>query len=184
VFKLAQIEAQRGDPAAAIERLQAYRAANPADDDAALGLASFRILAGDHAGAVRDYETILAKDPAHAPSLNNLAWLYLQLRDDRAEATARKAVAAAPGNPDIADTLGWILAQSAAPGAAAEAVTILEGAARSRPANPSFHYHLAVAQRKAGRNREAEASVARALSMAAFPERSDAEALAKALSGT
>ena len=41
--------------------------------------------------------------------LNNLAWLYHQQGDARAEATAKEAYDLAPSRPEIADTYGWIL---------------------------------------------------------------------------
>ncbi len=86
-----------------------------------------------------------------------------------------------PDNPQISDTLGWILAHADAPGAASEAVVLLEKAAKGQGDNPSVLYHLAVAQQKAGRRREAMQSVDRALTKGSFPEREAAQQLAAKL---
>jgi tetratricopeptide (TPR) repeat protein len=178
--KLARVQERQGKGAAGIATLQAWVAANPSDYAAALELATMRIRAGDTERALKEYEVLLPHYSDTPMFLNNLAWLYFETKDPRAEAMARRAYAAAPDNPDVCDTLGWILVQSDGSSAAGEAVRLLEKSATQNQA-PAVLYHLAVAQQKAGRTGEARRTVALALKVERFAERSDAEQLAKAL---
>jgi putative PEP-CTERM system TPR-repeat lipoprotein len=181
VAKLAQTQTYKGSPSEAVKTLESWLKANPADDDAARQLASIRMVSGDRNEAMRQYEALLTRNDGDAVTLNNLAWLYFEIKDARAEPTARKAIALAPNNPEISDTLGWILAHSDSAGAASEAVVLLESAVKGLPDNPSVVYHLAVAQQKAGRRREALQSLERALAMQSFAERDAALLLAQDL---
>jgi cellulose synthase operon protein C len=140
-------------------------------------LATMLLHAGDFARARREHEALLPRYSDDPVFVNNLAWLYFDANDPRAEDLARKAHAAMPDNPDIADTLGWILANSDKR-SAREAVELLEKAVAEHE-TPSALYHLAVAQQKAGRAREARETVARSLAVGQFPERAKAVELAK-----
>jgi Tfp pilus assembly protein PilF len=62
--------------------------------------------------AARALEAAIARRPQDAVALNNLAWLYHTLRDDRALDVARRAYAIAGGRAEIADTYGWLLVES------------------------------------------------------------------------
>ena len=181
VTKLAITRERQGKPAAGIATLEAWLKKHPGDDSAALVLATMRIHAGDFANARKEYEALLPRYADDPVFVNNLAWLYFDAKDPRAEALARKAHAAASDNPDVTDTLGWILANSEKPGAVTEAVELLEKSAAQHE-TPSVLYHLAVAQQKAGRTREARETVTKALKSEQFPERAKAEALAKTVS--
>ena len=181
VAKLAQTQAGEGKVDQAVATLEKWLKANPNDQDAARQLASIQLESGNRAAAISDYERILTKNADDPVALNNLAWLYFEAKDPRAEATARKAMTAAPDNAEIGDTLGWILVHSDAPSAANEALTLCEAAAKARPDNPSVLYHLAVAQQKTGRRREALQTVERALAVESFAERAAATQLATEL---
>jgi Tfp pilus assembly protein PilF len=87
-------------------------------------------------------------------ALNNLAWLYQQAHDPRAEPTAKRAFELAPNVSAIADTYGWILVEA---GRSAEALPILERAANAHGAAPETRYHHAVALAKSGKPEEARA---------------------------
>jgi cellulose synthase operon protein C len=102
--------------------------------------------------AAEHYEAVVARRPDHAPSLNNLAWLYFEAKDERALATARRANAASPESAAISDTLGWILVES---GQTAEGLTHLKRAAQAPLADPEIDYHLAAALAKNGEPAEA-----------------------------
>lgn len=62
--------------------------------------------------AIADYEKALSLKPGNATVLNNLAWLYHETADERAESTAEQAYQLAPKSPAIMDTYGWILVQN------------------------------------------------------------------------
>ncbi len=179
--KLALTQARAGDSKAAIATLENRLTAAPDDNESANLLASLQLESGDTVAAMRSYEALLVRRPNDAIALNNLAWLYFDAKDPRAETLARKAVAAAPTRAELGDTLGWILVHNDAPGATSEALALLESAAKAQPDNPSVLYHLAVAQQRAGRRREASQSVERALATKSFVERDAAQQLASDL---
>lgn len=58
--------------------------------------------------AARIMESQLQASPNNAILLNNLANLYLDMNNKKALGTAQKALAAAPNNPAVLDTVGWI----------------------------------------------------------------------------
>ena len=66
---------------------------------------------GDIPKAREAYEAVVALNPGFAPAANNLAYIYCEyLGDtDKALRLAKTAREGAPDNPNIADTLGWIL---------------------------------------------------------------------------
>ena len=112
--------------------------------------------------------------------LNNLAWLYMERGDLRAVELARKAYVNAPDNPDIADTLGWVLVQNEQ---SEEALNYLKQSVRLRPDNPTIQYHLAVAQANLGAREAARNVLETALSFGEFPEEKEARRLLESLSG-
>lgn len=131
---------------------------------------------GDRAGAVREFERYLASGGTREPELlNNLAWLYQQQNDVRAEAMAHEAYQAAPQVAAIADTYGWILLGA---GKTTEALPILEKAATGAKGNFEIQYHLAAAHSKNGQNDRAKTLLREMLaSNQAFYSRAEAERL-------
>ena len=61
--------------------------------------------------AAEQYEAVQAAAPENVYVLNNLAWVYQEMKDKRALPTAEKAHKLAPDNPAVMDTLGWLLVQ-------------------------------------------------------------------------
>lgn len=102
--------------------------------------------------AVGQYETVLGVAPENIMALNNLAILYRQLEDPRALQTAKKAYALKPGDPNLADTLGWMLVQA---GESVEAMELLEKAATDKPSDPEIGFHLAYALSETGQKMRA-----------------------------
>ena len=143
--------------------------ANPKDEDAKL-LKANALLKLDRQRAIAQYETMA--DSGNPIVLNNLAWLYMEIGDERAIATAEQALALAPDNADIADTLGWILVQS---GEADRAIGLIRRSIEQKPEDPTVRYHLAVAYLSAGRTAEGRAALEEAIRLGPFPERADAE---------
>lgn len=118
-------------------------------DDAAIRtvLADHLLQQGEYPQAIAEYERATERAPLPA-ALNNLAWLYQTTGDKRAEATAKRAYEAAPGNPQIADTYGWILLEK---GRVADALPLLTKAAQALPDDAAVQEHLKRARAKAGR---------------------------------
>lgn len=71
---------------------------------------------------------------------------------DESEAMIREAVRLSPDNAAIVDSLGWALFRR---GRVAEAIPVLERAARGEPADPEINEHLGDAYYSAGRRIEA-----------------------------
>ena len=94
--------------------------------------------------AQETYEKILGVNPRFAPAANNLACIYQEQEGmlERAFELAEIARAEAPDNPDIADTLGWILYKS---GNYERAAGLIKEAAVARPDIADILYHLGFA---------------------------------------
>jgi putative PEP-CTERM system TPR-repeat lipoprotein len=103
----------------------------PGDAAARAALAEHLLSQDSLREAIAEYEQ-LAKATPSPVLLNNLAWAYQKVGDGKAESTAKRAYDAAPGNPSIADTYGWILLEK---GRTAEALPLLEKAAKAMPEN-------------------------------------------------
>jgi putative PEP-CTERM system TPR-repeat lipoprotein len=162
-----------------VEPLEQWIAAHPDDLRTRNMLAEAYVRGGARQQAAQQYETILAREPRDAISLNNLAWLYLELQDRRAVDTARRASALAPNAPAISDTLGWVLVQN---GAVSEGLTHLQRAAEGAPRNDDIQYHYAAGLAKAGKVADAQSRLTTLLSeKATFSSRSEAEELLKSL---
>src|SRR5690606_35241300 len=148
--------------------------ANHADFDAACMLGGYDLEIGDEDAAVRRFNAIIAVEPGHVGAMNNLAWYYGQRGDDQALEMAERAYAAAPENPAIADTLGWLRLRS---GDATGAWPLLEQAAAGLPNQPEIAYHLAEALAETGEVERAAELLESALGAAAedTPWRADAE---------
>jgi putative PEP-CTERM system TPR-repeat lipoprotein len=163
-------------PTAPIEQ---WLASNPGDLVSRSVLAGAYAMRGERRLAIQQYEQIVDAQSGHVPSLNNLAWLYFEANDPRAEATARKAHALAPGMPEVVDTLGWILVES---GRVEEGVALLKSAAAAPKTSPDITYHYAAALAKSGAVIEARAELERLLEQhATFPTRDAAQQLREQL---
>ena len=96
------------------------------------------------AAATERYELILELDPEAAIAANNLAYTLAQEdRDlDRALGLAQTARAQSPDDPDVIDTLGFVLYKR---GLAALAIPILQESVQADPDSVLYRYHLALA---------------------------------------
>src|SRR5262249_48102257 len=104
---------------------------------------------GDIPKAQQAYEKVLLLNPRFAPAANNLAWLYSEHGGDKEKALelAQMAKEAAPDDPHISDTLGWILYKR---GVYQRAAGLLSESAAKLPDNPVIRYHAGLAALKVG----------------------------------
>ena len=116
--------------------------ANPDDVLVRLTLGEYRQAKGDFDGALKEYETALAKQPDNPAILNNLAYLYVEKGDSRALATAERAYGKMPDSPAVQDTYGLALLRA---GQTDKALELLRSAASALPGNPDVQLHLAEA---------------------------------------
>lgn len=125
--------------------------------------------------AAAEFETILQLVPTDAVALNDLAWIYGEQHDPRAEALAERAYQLAPDQPNVDDTFGWILARA---GKVDRALPLLQQAAKLDTGDPNVQYHYAYALAQQGRRAEAQQVLSNLLSTQHdFDSRRDAERL-------
>ena len=118
----------------------------------------------DLGAAQETYEELLGVNPRFAPAANNLAYIYQQQDGmlEKALELAEIARAEAPDNPDIADTLGWILYQR---GTYERALGLVKEAAAARPDNAEILFHLGFVHYRLGDFQETADAFAKALEL-------------------
>ena len=168
-------EARGGDVDGALGRLQAWADRHPSDPSARAQIGDVFLGRGDYKAAAEQYEQIIATKQAPLEVLNNLAFAYQSLKDERALQYAEAAYQAAPNSGMVVDTLGWILLEK---GEAERALGYLRRAALLAPDQPEVIFHLASAHAGAGDAKTARAVLDELLKKhAEFPSRAAAKAL-------
>ena len=152
----------------------------PADVGARMILAQGLMVQGQSAAAIRHYEQVVESGGASAMVLNNLAWLYFEAKDARAESTAKKAYELSPDVAAIADTYGWILVER---GHVSDGLPILERAVSAPGASAEMHYHHAVALAKSGQPDRARDSLRKLLLVPEFDYATEVRKLLTELGG-
>ena len=143
----AKLAAELGLPSAAGYKTRQAAAANPGPQGQKLAAADAAIRAGDWAKADAIYTQLLAETPASANIvlLNNASMAASQRGDlPRAVTLGRRALAAAPNDPIVLDTLAWALFRSGGP--SPEAVALMERALKAMPSNPEIRQHALAIQ--------------------------------------
>lgn len=125
----------------------------------------FRLYLGDAASGRRDfaaaeaqYRAILAVQPQHALTRNNLAWVLLEQGKPGALAEAEQAVQLAPDQPQLRDTLARALATA---GRLKDALAMQKSALALVPDDPGLRLQLARLQAQVGDRRSARAELER-----------------------
>jgi tetratricopeptide (TPR) repeat protein len=148
----------------AIENFRQVSARNPKSVSAATMIAVLLEAQSKTAEAEKQYQQVLAID-SHSPvAANNLAWIYVasDRQLDEALQLAETAYRTLPDDPDVNDTLGWILYKKKL---ATRAVPYLEKAVAKHPNDPAPHYHLAMALVQDGQLDKARPLLVRALGL-------------------
>ncbi len=101
-----------GNMAAAAQFAQEWRSRNKSDTRFVNHLAETALVARDLAGAEALFAQVVGIDPKNPSALNNLAYLALGRENSKALSLAERAVAAAPNNPLILDTLARAYAET------------------------------------------------------------------------
>lgn len=161
---LAEIYAREGKDAAALAKAAETFRANPKDVPALMLVAVIHERSGDRPKALEAYERVLAVDPNFVPAANNAAYLYAERGgdQDRALDLARRAREAAPEEPRLADTLGWVLYKR---GAYRQALALLSESGAKLPDSADVQYHLGLTLHKLRRPGEARRALTRALAL-------------------
>jgi tetratricopeptide (TPR) repeat protein len=158
----------------ATERVLQWLKAHPRDAAARIYLASALMSAQDYAGAAAQYEKIIEVDADNVVALNDLAWSLQQVKDKRALAYAERAHKLAAANPNVKDTLGWVLMEQ---GQAGRAVPLLKQASDAAPDASEIRFHYATALMKTGDKPGARRQFERLLADKSFTRHNEVRAL-------
>jgi Flp pilus assembly protein TadD len=118
---------------------------------------------GDASKARDAYQNLLKLSPRDAGAANNLAVLLSEQENDLDGALkyATLAQQIAPGDPHVADTLGWILYRRRS---FDEAAKLLRGSAQRLPDSPSVNYHFGMVSQQLGDKVAARQALTKAVS--------------------
>lgn len=152
LLRLLRTQLAAGEAKAALPLAEQWVQARPKDIVVRRMLAEAYASQGLLKQAKSTYEALLKTLPDDAPALNNLATVLTRLGDPGALAMAEKALANAPTQPEVIDTLGWALFQA---GQTDRALQLLRDARLRNPANPEIRFHLASVLARTGRKAEA-----------------------------
>ena len=179
LLRLANALASNGKDDEATTYLREGIERTPDEPDTAQMLGLLDVKAKRWPDAAKNLTVVLAKRPNDPVAMNNLAWVYQVLGDNRARNLAQRAYLQAP-SPETGDTLGWIMVKQ---GDAKTGVPLLQQASNQRPANQTIKYHLAVALNDSGRKDDAVKTLQPLVSGSeAFDEKADARKLLEELS--
>jgi cellulose synthase operon protein C len=175
---LARVSAQRGGLPAALGALEQGEKALPDDRSLPAARGELLVRAGRHDEAITLYEGLVKRWPNEDSLANNLAYLLVEHRSDKAShARALELVQRFKdsGRPGYLDTLGWTHYRL---GDYPQAVAVLERAVAGTPDAPLLQLHLGLALHKKGDTVRAHEFLKQALaSKAALPHLDEARQL-------
>jgi predicted Zn-dependent protease len=162
-LNLARLQATQGNLEAGLNTLADGLKADPADAELAVALAESQRTRGNVEAAIAAYEGVLKASPTNPVAANNLAFILLEHRADRASherALALVKPLEATRNAAFLDTLGWAYYKS---GKYDDAARVLARVVAQAPNEPMFNYHLGMALFKAGKADDGKALLKKAL---------------------
>ncbi len=124
-------------------------------------LATLQLYTNRYLDSAKHFQRLIDEGGQLPAVYNNLAWLYQQLNDDRAEVVAELGITRFPDDPLLMDTYGWILVEARHKMDLAEQ---LLSDAYAETHIPEIGYHLAVALDQNGRPTRARSVLKRILS--------------------
>jgi tetratricopeptide (TPR) repeat protein len=170
---LAQIYVASNRQEEAIAKLNALVEKNKAVP-ALMQLAQIQLQQKNFAAARDAYENLLSVAPSMPLALNNLAVLYSEHlgQVDKAYDLAKRAREAAPNEPRLADTLGWLLFKR---GDYDNALRLLQESAGKLPNVAEIQFHAGMAHYMMGEEGPARLALQKAVDATAdFPEKDEA----------
>ncbi|HEX9126130.1 MAG TPA: tetratricopeptide repeat protein, partial [Methylomirabilota bacterium] len=152
------------NPRAAIDAFEKSLKLNAHSVEAHRGLGQAYSLLGEHDRAEASYREVLKIEGNDVVSLNNLAWILVEVRGkpDQALPLAEKAQRLVPNAGGVIDTLGWIHYRRESYG---EAEKLLLQAADRAPSNGLVQFHLGMTYLKLGRKNDAVSAFRRAVKL-------------------
>jgi tetratricopeptide (TPR) repeat protein len=112
--------------------------------------------------ARKRFQDVLTIDPHAMIAANNLAWMRAEAGDDLDVALklARMAIAQAPNQPEVMDTLGWIYYKK---NLLELAIPLFTRCVEKDPSHTMYRYHLGLAYMKAGQTDRGRAALEQVL---------------------
>jgi len=153
-LQIAKVDLLKGNRDAAISNIQKARDFKPDNEQVLIDLGWLLSQAGRQGEAKQAYQAALKVGPNNVRILNELAYLLAETNSelDQAMNYAQRAKSLAPNDPDISDTLAWVLLKKQL---TEPAISIFKDLASHYPTNPTYHYHLAAAYKQRGDNARA-----------------------------
>jgi tetratricopeptide (TPR) repeat protein len=182
---LAVARAGSNDLGGAVAAYQAGLAAAPDEPQLVVEFASYYESKGRIDDAISLYERFYARNPRSRLAANNLALMLATYRTDRASLDRARDLTEgflSSNDGELLDTSGWVRFKR---GELQAALPVLERAVARAPDSRLIHYHLGMAELRAGQRARARANLEAAVSgSASFPGADDARtALAGLKSG-
>lgn len=161
---LARIYMNSRQPEKAIANLEQAAAKDPKDVQAVMLTGILHEQQNNFPGARASYERVLAINPKFAAALNNLAYVLAEKfnETDKAFELAQRARELQPGEPHVADTLGWVLYRK---GQYSWASILLAESADRLPDVPEVHFHFGMSVYMLGDEARARAALTKALQL-------------------
>jgi putative PEP-CTERM system TPR-repeat lipoprotein len=179
LIKLFRAHLLSGNTKQAEQRMNDWLKQHPNDNSVRAQAAEYYLVNGRNKEAIAQYLELQRRSPDNVIVLNNLATLYLREKDNRALATAEKALKLAPDSPAVQDTLGWILVEQ---GQTPRGIELLRKALGKAPKSNTVRYHHAAAQARIGNKPQARRELEKLLAdTPKFPESEAARTLLKSL---
>lgn len=178
---LTDIEITQGKTQQAIDTLTKLAQAEPNLAEVQVRLGQVSESTEDWESAKKYYSRALDLEPGNLVAENNLAWVASEHGGniDLALKLASDASRARPDDPNISDTLAWILVKKKDYDGA---IRLLRNSVQKDPKNASYNYHLGVAYYRNGEKREAEQALQVALKLEPnFGNAADAKQILEAL---
>ncbi len=149
-----------GENKQAFQLIEQWVAEHDADAEPVQALAEEYLVAGRFQDARKYYEQLVERFQNRPDLLNNLAYIYFNLGDDRALSYAEQAQQLAPEHSGANDTLGWILVNKGQP---ERGLHYLRNAHARSSQDPEIRYHIAFALYRLQRHDEAKVELKEAL---------------------
>jgi len=159
---LAAAHRARGDTTAATAVLDEWLRSHGDDPVTYMALAEYEQKHANIEAAIAAYEHVLNYDFDNSAALLSLADLYQGSDLGRAREFARRALEAAPYDPLVLESNGWLLVEA---GAVQQGLRMLNRAYLTRPERRRLRYRRAVALARAGSSDEAQAELTELLAL-------------------
>jgi len=140
---------RKGDIEQSVNSMEKARAAQPDNTGFTTNLAMLYEMLSKKDMARKYYEMSIKADPNNPLALNNLAYLITETNGDLDQALtyATRAKQRLPDHPEVNDTLGWIYLKK---NLTENAIDTFKSLVVQAPANPTYHYHYAMALMQKG----------------------------------